>query len=133
MPALDPAEVMAIHQLLALYGHVVDRREWHRLEELFTPDLVFDATGCDAELHQGVEELRKNWRTARHPVAHHATNIVVLAVDGDRAEVISKGIGVGPNGRVGSVDYNDILRKQDGSWRIARRVATLRRMERVDG
>lgn len=38
---MNVADTLAIHQLLALYGHVVDEREWDRMDELLTADLVF--------------------------------------------------------------------------------------------
>lgn len=128
----DPAEVMAIHQLIALYGHLIDEREWDRLGELFTDDLVFDTSSFEGGgVSQGLEVLRADWARPdmRHPHAHHATNIVVLSMTGDTAEVVSKGIGVGRNGRVGSVTYRDVMRKEAGSWRIARRIAALRKVE----
>jgi len=33
---LEVADTLAIHELLALYGHVIDERAWARVEELFT-------------------------------------------------------------------------------------------------
>lgn len=126
----DVAVVLAIHQLLALYGHVIDDREWDRLGELFTDDLVFDTTSFEGgKVIEGLAVLRADWMRPemRHPHAHHATNIVVTALENERAEVISKGIGVGRNGRVGSVTYRDVMRKEANGWRIARRVALLRK------
>lgn len=129
MNGMDVTEVLAIHQLIALYGHIIDECEWDRLGELFTDDLVFDTTSFEGGgVTEGLAALSAQWvhPDTRHPLAHHATNIVVTALDGDTAHVISKGIGVGRNGRVGSVTYRDIMRKGPGGWRIARRVARLR-------
>jgi hypothetical protein len=63
----------------------------------------------------------------RHPLAHHATNIVITEAADGTVRVISKGIGVGRKGLVGSVVYRDIVRKEEQGWRIAHRVATRRR------
>jgi hypothetical protein len=47
--------------------------------------------------------------------------VVVTTVDGDRAAVRSKGLGVLADGRTGSVVYDDeVVRTADG-WRIAAR------------
>ena len=35
---LEPADILAIHQLLALYGHLLDDGEYDRLDEVFTDD-----------------------------------------------------------------------------------------------
>jgi len=43
--------------------------------------------------------------------------------------VRSKGIGVGPRGRVGSVTYDDIVVRTDAGWRMSYRRAVLRRAE----
>ncbi|WP_206066280.1 nuclear transport factor 2 family protein [Novosphingobium sp. ERN07] len=118
----------AIHELIALYGHLIDEGEWHRLGELFTDDIVFDTSAFEhGEITEGLARLAADWATPGwpHPVAHHATNIVIRTLELDRAEVLSKGIGVGRKGRVGSVTYRDTLVKSAAGWRIKHRVAQL--------
>ena len=61
-----------------------------------------------------------------HPLAHHATNIVVSEDADGTVRVLSKGIGVGVNGRVGSVIYRDVVVKTADGWRLAHRRAELR-------
>jgi hypothetical protein len=63
----------------------------------------------------------------RHPLAHHSTNIVVREEDDGTVRVLSKGIGVGAGGRVGSVTYEDVVVPTDDGWRLASRIAKLRR------
>jgi hypothetical protein len=46
--------------------------------------------------------------------------------------VLSKGLGVGPNGRVGSVVYRDVVERTPQGWRFVSRTAQLRR-ERESG
>jgi hypothetical protein len=41
----------------------------------------------------------------------------------------SKVIGPGPGGRVGSADYDDVVRREGDAWRIAQRVVTLRKRD----
>lgn len=122
-------DILAIHELLGLYGHIIDAAEWHRLDELFTADLVFDSRGfAGGGVTDSLAALHAVWShpDTRHPLAHHATNIVITALDGACAEVLSKGIGVGRKGRVGSVTYRDEIRKTPAGWRIARRTAVPR-------
>ncbi len=79
-----PLDIIEIHQLLGLYGHVVDAQEWDRFDELFTHDAVLDYTAVRApQIFHGVDEIRDYFRAANHPSAHHVTNIVVLEVDGE--------------------------------------------------
>jgi hypothetical protein len=66
---------------------------------------------------------------SRHPLAHHTTNVVITEQPDGTATIVSKGIGVGRKGRVGSVTYNDIAVHTDQGWRLAKRVVTLRRSE----
>ena len=124
---MDVADKLAIHELLGLYGHIIDAEEWDRMDELFTEDLVFDASSFGTAVHHGIPALRKEWETtSQHPLAHHATNIVVTEDPDGTVRVLSKGIGVGRKGRVGSVTYRDVVRKEDGGWRIAHRTAEWR-------
>lgn len=128
---LDITDRLAIHELLALYGHLIDDRRWSDLGLVFTDDAVFDATDFDGPRTTSLAELREHWsgNEAVHPLAHHATNIVVTE-DGDgTVRVRSKGIGVGRGGRVGSAVYDDVVVRTDAGWRLQQRTATLRRAQ----
>ncbi len=115
-----------IQQLVALYGHLIDGREFDRLAEIFTEDAVFDLGGYDGTRFDGLPAIIEMMHASQqHPLAHHATNIVVQ--DGDPVSVLSKGIGVGNGGRVGSVIYRDTLRHTGNGWRICERHCELRR------
>lgn len=127
MPSTE--DRLAIHELIGLYGLVIDEREWHRVDELFTDDVVYDMSELGLGVLRGRAAVLELWSTREelHPVAHHATNIVVTpGDDGDSARVISKGLGVGRKGRVGSVTYRDVVRRTAAGWRIASRHARLR-------
>jgi hypothetical protein len=126
---LDVADRLAIHELLALYGHLIDERRWDELDTVFTADVVYDASDFGQPVTTSLADLRAHWAgdEALHPLAHHATNVVVTR-DGDgTVRVLSKGIGVGRKGRVGSVTYRDVVVATPAGWRIARRTPTLRR------
>lgn len=135
---LDVADRLAIHELLSLYGHLIDERRWDELHRVFVDDAVYDGTEFGMPVTRSLAELVAEWTSeaglARHPLAHHATNVVVLD-DGEGDEggregavrVVSKGIGVGMKGRVGSVTYRDLVVRTDDGWRIAERTVELRR------
>lgn len=128
--ALDVADILAINNLINLYGHVVDERQWSRMEELFTGDIVFDMTSFGPDILYGLEALRTCFRELdRHPLAHHATNILIEPSP-DGVRVLSKGISL-RNGEMGSTVYRDLLRKTDDGWRIAHRTAVKRRYETI--
>jgi hypothetical protein len=128
---LDVADRLAIHELLARYGHLLDERQWDALDRVFTDDVVYDATDFAMPVTRSLAALIAEWTSdtgmARHPVAHHATNVVVTEDADGTVRVLSKGLGVGAGGRVGSVVYRDIAVRTPDGWRLAERVVTLRR------
>lgn len=127
---LNNDDHIAINTLINLYGHVIDERQWSRLGELFTDDVVFDLSDFNGQVLEGLETLRETFRALEHhPLAHHATNILI-EVAAREITVLSKGIGMYRD-HVGSTVYRDRLRKTPQGWRIARRVATKRRYETI--
>ena len=128
---LTAADRLEIHELAARYGTTIDDRDWDGLEAVFCRDAVYELHGfgpIDRRVVSAVEIRRMMEASAEHPVAHHVTNVIVTT-EGDEVRMTSKVIGPGPSGRVGSADYDDVLRREDGAWRIASRVVTLRRGE----
>ena len=125
----ETADILAIHELLGLYGHIIDAREWHRVDELFTPECTYDMTEFGLGVVHGARAVGALWAApdATHPLAHHATNIIVSEDAAGTVRVLSKGLGVGPNGRVGSVTYRDIVVRTAAGWRFAARAGALRR------
>ena len=126
---LEVQDTLAIHELLALYGHVIDERAWARVEELFTERTVYDMREFGLGVVHGAAAIRALWSGpgAAHPLAHHATNIIVSQDADGTVRALSKGLGVGPNGRVGSVVYRDVLERTAAGWRFASRSGHLRR------
>jgi 3-phenylpropionate/cinnamic acid dioxygenase small subunit len=120
---MDPADVVAIHQLYGLYGHVMDDRDWSRLPDLFTEDCVFDATALGVPVMAGWDAIAVSTESApMAPLAHHITNVYVAGIDGDSARVRAKAIGTYSRGRAFSGDYDDTLVRVDGGWRIRHRL-----------
>jgi hypothetical protein len=122
---------IALHELVALYGHLIDERRWNEFENVFTPDAVYESLMGEGWRTNSLAELLAFWTAdmSRHPLAHHTTNVVVIEQPDGSAHILSKGIGVGRKGRVGSVTYNDVAVPTDQGWRLAKRVVALRRSE----
>lgn len=118
---------LAIHELLALHGHLVDNGALDRLDELFTDDVVYDLAPLGGAVLNGVEAIRASARELgdRNPVAHLVTNVLVQQRDGELT-ACSKFIGVQRDGSVGSGVYDDVLRHTADGWRISRRRVSLR-------
>jgi len=123
---------LAIYELLSLYGHLIDQRRWDDLlAEVFTEDVVFDASSFGDPVTTSARELIERWSSdlSMHPLAHHVTNIVITEDSDAVVRVQSKAIGVGRKGRVGSATYDDIVVRTPGGWRMSKRIAVLRRAD----
>lgn len=123
------ADHLAITQVIAMHGHIADSGELERFDEVFAPDAVFDLTDFGFGTVEGLEALAALGREIgdANPVGHHVTNIVIEAVQGDRARARSKGIGVNADGTCASVVYEDALTHEAAGWRISRRRILARR------
>jgi hypothetical protein len=127
---LSTDDRLELHELAARYGNVIDAREWDRLDTVFSADATFETHGFGdlSASHEGLAAITAMLVGGRHPVAHHVTNVEVRT-DGDAVVLLFKVVGPGPRGRVGSVDYRDVVRKEIDGWRIVTHVATLRRAD----
>jgi SnoaL-like domain len=127
-PAPSAEEVLAIHQLLGLYGHLVDGGHLDRLDEVFAAEATFDAYAFGQGIHRGLDAIRAIFALGSppHPPAHLATNIFVYR-KGDRTLAHSKWLTIdAATGRVRSGDYHDELVNGPAGWRIAHRAITIR-------
>ena len=128
---MEASDIIEIHQLLGLYGHVVDAGDWDRFDELFTADAALDYTAVRApRVFRGVDEIREYFRDANHPSAHHVTNIVVFEAEGE-VQVRSKFIAPytrpthDPSRWYGG-DYEDVVVRTPAGWRFRQRVCRSR-------
>ncbi len=119
---------LAVHEIIALHGHLVDSGQLTRLAEVFTEDVVYDLTPMNGPTLHGVQAVGEAAQRlgVRNPVAHLVTNTVVT-VDDDRIVARSKFLWVQRDGTVGSGVYDDELRRTPEGWRISRRSVSLRR------
>jgi hypothetical protein len=121
--ALNTDDRLQIYELTALHGHLMDAGEFDRLDELFTGDFVYDVEALGFGLLEGADALTEASLALgdNNPLGHHVTNSLVIADEGDEATVRSKGIGILKDGTSGTVVYEDVVRRTDAGWRIARR------------
>jgi hypothetical protein len=127
--ALTTDDRIAIHELIALHGHVIDAGEFDRLDELFTDDFVYDVEALGVGLLKGVDAFTDASRALGddNPLGHHVTNVVVVADEDDVATVRSKGIGILADGTSSTVVYEDVVQRTGVGWRIAYRAVIPRR------
>jgi hypothetical protein len=126
--SLTVEDRIAIHELIALHGHLMDSGAFDRLDELFTTDVVYDLEAYGADSLRGTDEIAAAGIAlgAGNPLGHHVTNTVVTENDG-AVTARSKGLGVRADGSTGSVVYEDVLRREPDGWRIAYRRVVPRR------
>jgi hypothetical protein len=123
------ADRVALVQLLAEYGHIMDERDWPGLERIFTADAVCDWSAFDLAVTNSLAELQTYNDEIRHPLGHHVTNVFVQ-LDGDTATVRSKLLVVLDDGSVATGEYLDQAVRTPEGWRIRHRVARPRRRPR---
>lgn len=122
---LETHDLVAIQQLNAHYGHLVDAREFRRLGEIFSEDGVFDVSAYRAGRHVGLAAVIAFFEGAAHPPAHHATNLYVYEEDG-AVRARSKFVVPGEGGAMFGGDYADALVRTANGWRIGERVVIAR-------
>jgi SnoaL-like protein len=127
--AFNAEDRIAVHELLALHGHLVDSGAFDRLDELFTGDFVYDVQAFGLGVLEGAAAFTEASRALGddNPLGHHVTNVMVVSATTDTATVRSKGIGILADGTSGTVVYEDVVRRTPDGWRIARRTVTPRR------
>lgn len=60
---------IAIHETIALHGHLADGREWDRLGEVFAADVVFDVTDYGYGTLHGLQAVQDPVRGSRDEAA----------------------------------------------------------------
>ena len=127
--ALSTRDRLEINELLALHGHLMDRGELERMEELFAPDVIYDLEDFGFGALHGVDAIRDAalGLGERNPLGHHVTNIVIGDSDESGIHVRSKGLAVNSDGSCGSVVYEDVVQRTPAGWRISYRKVRARR------
>ena len=120
---LSTDDHLAIHELIALHGHLMDDGAFDRLDELFTADIAYDLEAFGGGVLRGPAAIRDAGLALGdgNPLGHHVTNVIVTGGDDQQAHARSKGFGVMADGTVGSVVYEDVLTRTPEGWRISYR------------
>lgn len=128
--ALALEDRLAVTELIALHGHLVDGGELDRCDEVFTSDVVHDLSDFGQGEIVGLAALKEAALAlgAKNPVAHHVTNVVIEEAADGRVRVRSKGLGIMADGSCGSVTYEDVVVRVAAGWRICRRRVVARRV-----
>ena len=116
---LELADRVALLEMAALYGDLIDERDWPGLDRVFTDDAVFDMTDIGVGAVEGLDAIREHMRGARHPLAHHITNVYIDSDDPVRLR--SRVIGILDDRRAGSGFYRDRVVRTPAGWRIEHR------------
>jgi 3-phenylpropionate/cinnamic acid dioxygenase small subunit len=127
---IDVADRLALHELAAAYGEIVDAKDWAGLAQIFTEDAVFDMSDIGLGEFHGLAAIRGHMTTTdRHPRAHLIVNVRV--VEGDPVGLRSRVIGVLPDRRVAVGSYRDHVERTVDGWRVRHRIFTAG--QRADG
>ena len=115
----------AIREVLADYCFRLDDGRFAEMAALFTDDGTWDTAFGKATGHAAIEQLARSLReggTQPRPRGIHLVTNIVIALDGERADVRSNWTVVqnGAHGpQIGSGGaYADEMVKQDGTWRF---------------
>ena len=121
---LPPEDRWAIGETVSLHGHIFDEGHLDRLDEIFTPEVVYDMSAVGIGTFEGIETVRSAAAQmgGTGPLAHHVTNVVISSDDDDVVTAHSKGLMLMANGALESVTHLDTLRRHNGEWRISRRI-----------
>jgi hypothetical protein len=119
---------LEINETLALHAYIFDANLLSRLEELFTPDAVYDMTASGLGAFDGIDAIRvaaaRMAQSGHAPLAHFVTNVIPSSTSHDAATVQSRGLMIMADGSVHAVSHDDVMQRDDGVWRIRRRVIT---------
>ncbi len=121
---------VTINDLIFLHGHLVDAGELDKLDQIFSPDVIYVLEdfglgckkGCDSIIDSALALGNAN------PIGHRVTNVLLSeGVDENTVNAKSKYIGIKADGTCGSGTYEDIFKKNDNKWQIVYRKVISRR------
>jgi hypothetical protein len=119
---MNTEDIVEINQVMALYPHVIDAKQWDRLDELYTDDGVFDLSGLmGTELrYEGIDAIKGFLTSMPMPLAHISTNHYVFEADG-KTQSRGKWFMPTDEGTVNGGMYRDTWTRTDRGWRMQER------------
>ena len=126
------SDIVAITQLVNLYGLAVDSQRWELFDRIFTTDVNADYGSTSQWTDR--EQFKSEFAAFHAPFdsTQHTMSTHVIDVDGDRARSFCNGgwrlirKAVDPNPLWdGSGWYDDALLRTPDGWRITRRVCRI--------
>lgn len=118
-------DLVDIQNVLALYCHLIDDREWDRLSDVYTPDSAYGAK--EGALNQGLPAIVAYLASIPQPVLHLTSDFYInLSANGDRATGRAKWLSVHTDGSLVAGSYEqDVYARTDVGWRIQYRTYTM--------
>ncbi len=113
-----------LHELPGRYGDLIDERDWIGLDRIFCEEATFQVSDFVMEGLDAIRAYMDN-PLRRHPRTHLMANIYVdEPADAQPGEAAMRFrlIGMRPDGKMISVRYRDVVRKEPQGWRVLRRV-----------
>ena len=126
---LDAEQVF--RRIAAVYARAMDRNEPELLDEILAEDIVVEGPGFTME---GLEQVRQSPAMLRQMflMTQHVVHNQTLRFEGDEARgetyctashiLHPEADAQGHTAYVWAIRYQDTLKKQRGTWRLARRV-----------
>jgi ketosteroid isomerase-like protein len=113
-------DLLEIHQVAALYGHVIDAKQWDRLGEIYAEDGTYHGQRGGAA--NGLAAIRGYLSENDQPLTHMISNVHVQLDEGaDSAAGVAKFVVVRPDGEVLAGAYEDRWSRTPTGWRLQHR------------
>jgi hypothetical protein len=122
---MDDSDVIAINQLMALYGHFLDQAQSDAylaigrridVDEVFTDDVIFEFAGSRLDGRQAIVDMAKHSNEGVR--GHNVSNVYVYESDGE-VRVHAKWLFAAPeSGVMRTRDYHNVVVRTDDGWRI---------------
>ncbi len=125
---LDASDYAAIQQLHARYGQFIDDRRFADIGALFCEDAVWEAGPLRFAGRAGIIAGFEQIEPPEPQMVKHLTFNPVIEGEGDEVRAWADAVALTVAGAddpipvVATGRYYDVLRKQGGQWRFARRV-----------
>lgn len=115
---LSAEDVLAIQAVIVKYGFLIDDREFDRLGEVFTEDMVVDYRPGGEGPFAGLAEITQAMKTLAHPVQHMMVSHLIDSVSGDEVVTRTKALIPLQVGGIADISYRDVLVRTPAGWRI---------------